>query len=144
MGVTAVVLAATVVIMLPHVVGNGASEIREHLPVQGVDKLIAEQPDARVFAEYGWGGYVISRMYDSGGRVFVDGRNDMYPDAILNDYSSIRGASADWKAKLDDYHATAILLPPGAPLVGAAEHNPFWCEKYKDSYQALLIRCGGT
>ena len=143
-GVTAVIMVATVLILLPHVAGTRAAELREHLPVQGVDRLLAEQPDARVFAEYGWGGYVISRMYDSGGRVFVDGRNDMYPDSILNDYSAIRGASSDWKAKLDEYGATAILLPPGTGLVGAAEHNPFWCERYKDDVQALLVRCGGS
>ena len=74
----------------------------------------------------------------------MDGRNDMYPERILDDYSSIRGASADWKAKLDEYGATAILLPPGTALVGAAERNPFWCERYKDDVQALLIRCGGS
>ena len=37
-----------------------------------------DEPDARVLADYGWGGYVIYRMYAAGGRVFVDGRNDMY------------------------------------------------------------------
>jgi hypothetical protein len=138
-----VLIAATAVIMLPRVLGNQESAIREHLPVTGVDRLLAEQPNARVFAEYGWGGYVIYRMYDSGGRVFVDGRNDMYPERILDDYSAIRNASGDWKAKLDEYGATAILLPPGTGLVGAAEHNPFWCERYRDGVQALLVRCGG-
>ncbi len=143
-GATAVVMAATVLIMLPHVGAHRASELREHLPVQGVDQLLAEQPDARVFAEYGWGGYVISRMYDSGGRVFVDGRNDMYPEPSSTTTRPSAAHPQNWKAKLDEYRATAILLPPGTALVGAAEHNPFWCEHYKDDFQALLVRCGGS
>ena len=34
------------------------------------------------------GGYVIGLMTDDGARVFVDGRNDMYSEEILNDYNT--------------------------------------------------------
>ena len=74
-------------------------------PVAGVDRLLADQPQAQVLAEYGWGGYVLSRVYDAGGRVFVDGRNDMYPQQILDDYSAIRDAASG-------------LAGPGPPLRG--------------------------
>src|SRR6185437_729591 len=91
----------------------------------------------RVLAEYGWGGYEIHRLYDSGGRVFVDGRNDMYSEQILNDYSHIRNADDGWQALLDRYGVQAILLPPGAPLVTAAD-DAGWCEAYRDEVAVLL------
>jgi hypothetical protein len=138
--VAVVVVAGAVVIIGPQVVSPEQALERAHLPVAGVDQLARTMPDADVFAEYGWAGYVISRMHDSGGRVFVDGRNDMYPQSILEDYSSIRAADAGWPALLDQYGANAILLPPDAPLVRAAPTSG-WCEKLRDDHEVLLTRC---
>ena len=45
-----------------------------------------------MLADYGWGGYVIHELYQSGGRVFVDGRNDMYDQQVLDDYDPIKNA----------------------------------------------------
>jgi len=139
-----VIVAAAVVIFAPRVASNEESAIREHLPVAGVDKLLAVNPHAHVFAEYGWGGYVIYRMYEAGGRVFVDGRNDMYPERILDDYSAIRDASGDWSGLLARYGADAILLPPGAGLLTAVASDGAWCQQYRDPYQVLYTLCDGS
>ena len=140
----AVIVAAAFVVFLPRVASNEDSAIREHLPVAGVDKLLAVNAHAHVFAEYGWGGYVIYRMYDAGGRVFVDGRSDMYPERILEDYSKIRDASGDWSGLLAGYGADAILLPPGAGLVSAVASDRAWCQRYRDPYQVLYTRCAAS
>ena len=97
------------------------------------------KPDARVLAEYGWGGYVISRVYDAGGRVFVDGRNDMYP-TILNDYSAIRDASAGWPNLVRRYGVNAVLLAPEAALVRGPLAAAGWCTAYRDAVQVLMLR----
>jgi hypothetical protein len=112
----------------------------ERLPVAGLDTLEAIQPDARVLAEYGWGGYAIYRLYDHGGRVFGSGRNHMTDDAILPDNSDIRAAGGDWPVLLEDYGVEAFLLPPGAPLVGGPAQDIGWCEEYRDEVQVLLLR----
>lgn len=110
-------------------------------PVRGVDALEAEQPDARVLAEYGWGGYVAYRLNSLGGRVFVDGRNDMYPEEVLYDYLVIRDADAGWADLVSEYGVEAILLPPDRPLVkGIAQANG-WCEVVRDERQVLLLPC---
>jgi hypothetical protein len=140
----AVIVVAAFVIFVPRVASNEDAAIREHLPVAGVDKLRAVNPHAHVFAEYGWGGYVIYRMYDAGGRVFVDGRNDMYPERILDDYSAIRDGSGDWSGLLDAYDADAILLPPDAGLVSAVASDHAWCQQYRDGFQVLFTRCDGS
>jgi hypothetical protein len=107
-------------------------------PVAAVDRLVEIDPDARVLAEYGWGGYVIHRLFDSGGRVFVDGRNDMYDEQILEDYSSIRAAAVGWEELLASYGADAILMPPEAAVVGAAQ-DAGWCEVHRDDLAVLLV-----
>lgn len=139
----AVVIGAALVITLPRSPGLGADP--ERFPVAGVDLLAAERPDARVFAEYGWGGYVIQRLHSTGGRVFVDGRNDMYDEAILTAYSDIRAAEDGWESELDRWRVDAVLLPPSAPLVRVMERGSEWCEAYRDGLQVLLLRdCAGS
>ena len=121
-------LAAAIVIIprLPAVAGDRV--IPRSFPVAAVDRLEELDPDARVLAEYHWGGYVIYRLFDSGARVFVDGRNDMYDERILEDYVSIRNAEDGWESLLDSYGADAILLPPEAALVDGVAQDAGWCE----------------
>ena len=110
------------------------------LPRAGVDRLESVAPDSRVLVEYGWGGHVISRLHDDGGRVFVDGRNDMYDEAILDDYTAIRDADPGWPALVERYAVEAILFPPSAPLVRGAAQSEGWCEVLRDEAQVLLMR----
>jgi hypothetical protein len=101
-------------------------------------------PDARVLAEYGWGGYVIWSGYDHGARVFVDGRNDMYAQAILEDYSAIREADAGWQELLAEYEVEAMIWPPEAVLTRGLLDGPLpdgtaWCEVFRDETQILYL-----
>jgi hypothetical protein len=139
MGQAAVVLAAAVIIVprLPAVAGERV--IPRSFPVAAVDRLEELDPDARVLAEYHWGGYVIFRLYDSGARVFVDGRNDMYDERILEDYVRIRNAEPGWENLLDSYGADAILLPPDVALVSGAAEDAGWCEVHRDQVAVLLL-----
>jgi hypothetical protein len=140
LGLAAAVLVAAVVIVprLPAVAGDGV--IQRSFPVAAVDRLEELHPDARVLAEYHWGGYVTYRLFDAGARVFVDGRNDMYDERILDDYVSIRNADDDWESLLDSYGADAILLPPEAALVSGVAQDAGWCEVHRDGVAVLLLR----
>jgi len=109
-------------------------------PSQAIDVLERMKPDVHVLAEYGWGGFVISRIYDRGGRVFVDGRNDMYSEQILNDYSTIRDVSGDWVSLVDMYSVEAMLFPPYATIVKGAATSAGWCEAYRDRISVLLVK----
>ena len=109
-------------------------------PARAVDVLERMKPDVHVLAEYGWGGYVISRIYDSGGRVFVDGRNDMYSEQILNDYSSIRDVSGDWMSLTEKYGVQAMLFPPYVTIVKGPATSAGWCEGYRDNRSVLLVK----
>jgi hypothetical protein len=115
------------------------ANIAKRFPVAGVDRLLQLKPNANVFAEYGWGGYVINRMFDTGGRVFVDGRNDMYSQQILEDYSAIRAADPGWQALAARYGVQAILLPPKTTLTRGPALSAGWCEVYRDANQVLYL-----
>jgi hypothetical protein len=139
MVLAAAILVAAVVIVprLPVVAGD--QMIPRSFPVAAVDELERLDPDARVLAEYHWGGYVIYRLFDSGARVFVDGRNDMYDERILDDYVSIRNAEDGWESLLDSYGADAILLPPEAAFVSGVAEEAGWCEAHRDGVAVLLL-----
>ena len=139
LGMAAVVLVAAVIIVprLPTVAGDRV--IPRSFPVAAVDALEELDPDARVLAEYHWGGYVIYRLFDAGARVFVDGRNDMYDEGILEVYVSIRNAEPGWEILLASFGADAILLPPEAALVDGAAQDAGWCEVLRDEVAVLLL-----
>jgi hypothetical protein len=109
-------------------------------PVAGVDALERLAPDANVLAEYGWGGYVIYRLHDTGGRVFVDGRNDMYSQEVLDDYSAIRAADPDWEQLVAKYVVEALLFPPEITLTRGPAESAGWCEVLRDEWQVLYLR----
>jgi hypothetical protein len=97
------------------------------------------KPDARILAEYGWGGYVIYRGFDHGARVFVDGRNDMYDQSILEDYSAIRDADPGWQELLASYDVDAMIWPTSGVLTRGLLEGSGWCEAYRDEDQVLYL-----
>ena len=115
-------------------------DLAERFPIAGVDRLLELAPDANVFAQYGWGGYVIARMYESGGRVFVDGRNDMYSQKVLDDYTAIRVADPGWEALAARYGVEAILLPPETTLTRGPAAAAGWCEILRDKIEVLYLK----
>jgi hypothetical protein len=130
------IVAVAAIVALPSI---ARSKPADYFPVSGADRLLIIQPAARVFGEYSWGGYLIHRLYPTGGRVFVDGRNDMYGDRILEDYTTAVNAGVGWSPILDRYRVTAILLPPDKPLVRGPAQAAGWCEAYRDDHQVLLL-----
>lgn len=140
-GLTAVVIAASLLILVPRDPGAASrAAVEARYPVAAVDLLVRTVPDARVLAEYGWGGYVISRLYDTGGGVFVDGRNDMYDQAVLEEYSMVRAADPGWEEILEHRGVEVILFPPDIAVVRGFAQDAGWCEAYRDEVQVLLLR----
>ena len=109
-------------------------------PVEAVDRLAQDHPDVQVLPEYGWGGYLIYRLYDDGGRVFVDGRNDMYAEQILDDYTAISNGDEGWEQLAEQYGVEAMLFPPGQPITKGLAEVAGWCEAYRDEDSVLLLR----
>jgi hypothetical protein len=144
-GLALVIAVASYVVLVPKdlAASVSAEEVRR-FPAAQIAILRQRLPAANVFAEYSWGGYVEYRLHDQGGRSFIDGRNDMFDQRILDDYSSIRAADPEWDQKLRGYGANAILLPPDAPLTHGPAQDAGWCEASRSELAVLLLRtCGG-
>jgi len=140
LGAAVVVVVGAMVILVPMGIGAAGDErVAAKYPVAAVDWLETNQPDAWVLAEYGWGGYVIHELYDRGGRVFVDGRNDMYDQQILEDYDAIKDADPGWEGLAAEYRVDALLLPPGATVTRGPATDAGWCEVIADDVQVLFL-----
>lgn len=140
-GLATVLIIASLAILVPSDPSRASMQaIERRYPIAALDRLVDRDTEPRLLAEYGWGGYAISRLSSEGGRVFVDGRNDMYPDEILDEYSTVRAADDGWEEILDRYEVTALLFSPSVPIVRVAP-TAGWCETYRDDVQVLLERC---
>jgi hypothetical protein len=141
----AAIVVLSAVLVLPQTPAVHLEEtVASEFPEAAMEIIREVNPDARVLAEYGWGGYVIWSGYDHGARVFVDGRNDMYDQAILEDYSAIREADAGWQELLAEYEVEAMIWPPEAVLTRGLLDGPLpdgtaWCEVFRDETQILYL-----
>ncbi|MGH2393483.1 MAG: hypothetical protein ACRDGH_08320 [Candidatus Limnocylindria bacterium] len=134
------VVVISAVLVLPQTPAAHLDEtVASQFPEAPMDIVLAENPDARIMAEYGWGGYVIYRGYDSGARVFVDGRNDMYDQSILDDYSAIRAADPGWEELLASYEVEAMIWPTDVVLTRGLLDGTKWCEAFRDEDQVLYL-----
>ena len=58
-----------------------------------LDRALASTPNARIFNEYTWGGFLIEKR--PGLRVFIDGRNEVSGDVQLRRYADIAAGGPD-------------------------------------------------
>ena len=140
--ITALVIAmGSMLVLIPRDLNAAIDKsLGTRFPVAGVDAVEQLAPDSNVLAEYGWGGYVIWRLHDDGGRVFVDGRNDMYSQQVLDDYSAIRAADPGWEQLAARYDVEALLFPPEITLTRGPAATAGWCEVLRDEWQVLYLR----
>ncbi len=122
------------------VVANQNAVERAKFPAAAVDFLQSQKVTGTVFDSYGWGGYLIWRLYPSA-RVFIDGRADVYGDAFIEDvYLKAYRGGADWRAPLERYGARAVLIEPDAPLAAQLTNDAAWKRVYEDKQAVVYER----
>jgi hypothetical protein len=88
---------------------------------------------------YNWGGYFIWKLYPPY-RVFMDGRADVYGDALMTDFSDCYYLTHNWRKSLQNWGIRTVVLPPDAPLVTALQSSPQWKRVYADSEAVILTQ----
>jgi hypothetical protein len=140
LGTAVIVVIGAMFVLVPAGVGEGVTRnLEKRFPVAAMGVLRNANPQARVLADYGWGGYVIHELYATGGRVFVDGRNDMYDQHILEDYDSIREAEPNWRQLAASYGVNAIMVKPDAAITKGPAKDAGWCQAFRDDTQVLYL-----
>jgi hypothetical protein len=108
-------------------------------PARSVSYLEEHAPGARVFNSYDWGGYLIDNLYPDG-RVFIDGRADVYGPGLVRDYVAIAMAKPGWQDLLDRYQVDAVLMPPRTRLSVALRQDTRWQEVVMNHDEDLFLK----
>jgi hypothetical protein len=115
--------------------------LHREYPQAAVDYLHANRPDGQLFSTYGWGGFLIWALPEY--PVFIDGRTDLYGDAVIGEWLAIMAAREDaggpgWEELLTRRGVAQVLLPAGTPLLRELERAG-WTTLYADT-QAVIMR----
>jgi hypothetical protein len=111
----------------------------ENFPKGAVDWLLENKSQGNLFNSYGWGGYLIWRMYPEY-RVYIDGRADVYGDKFIYDYMTIYRAEPGWENKLDSQAVQTVLIEPNAPLAYMLSQSTTWRIIYQDKTSTVYGR----
>lgn len=107
-------------------------------PVAAVEYLNRERPDGPMFNSYNWGGYLMFAAPDY--PVFVDGRTDLYGDAILGDFLNVATAGDGWRDRLDAFGIRLVVVEAGSGLATALADEPGWTLAYGDEQAVVYTR----
>ncbi len=119
--------------------GSGNKFTNATFPVDAVTALARNPPPGNGFNEYTWGGYLLYRLFPSR-RVFIDGDNDFYGEALVRDYLDIINARAGWQDKLAQYDVRWVIVPLDRPLALQLMTSSEWVEFYRDATAGVWVR----
>lgn len=113
-------------------------EAREY-PAAAVEFLRAHKDAGPVFNAYGWGGYLIWKLYPTR-PVFIDGRADVYGDALVEEYLSAEAGEKNWRATLDARGVRTVMIKPVAPLASLLREDAGWNKVFEDEQSVIFFR----
>jgi hypothetical protein len=115
-----------------------AAEIQGEFPVAAVGWLKNHDAGARVFNKFEWGGYLGLQVPDR--PIFIDGRADVYGDAVIREYVKVIGLDDDPQAVFDKYQVNRILYPPNTALAHWLNDHSVWHLDYADAVADVWSR----
>jgi hypothetical protein len=121
------------------VVRNQARVEAEKFPAAAVKFLRGRGEAGALFNDYGWGGYLIWKLYPER-RVFVDGRADVYGDALVEEYLSAEGGERGWRATLDRHNVRAVMIKPDAALASLLREDAGWSKVFEDGQAVIFFK----
>jgi hypothetical protein len=104
--------------------------------VAAVDEL--DLPD-HVLNPYHWGGY-LEWAWRGRRKAFIDGRNQLFSNGVLDDEQRIEQALPGTAALLDIYEIRTVLWESGAPLDQALAQDPAWRQVHRDALAVVYVR----
>jgi hypothetical protein len=122
-----------------HVVRSQAETEANHFPMDAAAFLQQQHPPAPMMNHYNWGGYFIWKLYPQY-HVFMDGRADVYGDALMTDFGACYYLTDNWRKSLQNWGIRTVVLPPDAPLITALQSRPEWRRVYADSEAVILTQ----
>jgi hypothetical protein len=109
----------------------------ENFPVTAVEFIKSHEIPQPIYNEYHWGGYLIWKLYPQY-RVFIDGRADVYGDALIEEYFTIHDGEPSWKTPIDKYKIQSVLVEPNTAIASLLRQDPSWQKVFEDQ-QAVIF-----
>ena len=109
----------------------------EFLPVDAVEYLKETMPEGRMFSSYNWGAYLLWELPEY--PVFVDGRTDLYNDAVIGEWFRVVRAEEGWEDVLEKWEVDLVLVERGAPIIIQLNQTG-WVQVRKDELAVLFQR----
>ena len=101
-------------------------------------KWIQTQPIQRqLFSEYDWGGYLVWHLEDY--PVFVDGRTDLYGDAIIMEWKNFINGEDGWEETISNRKINSVLVRVDRPIVTILQ-NDGWHQIWRDERSIVMER----
>lgn len=110
----------------------------EDFPKAAVDWILENQPQGKIFNSYGWGGYLIWRLYPEY-LVYIDGRADVYGDKLLTEYANL-SANPDWEQSLDQQGVHLVLIEPNSNFANVLRQSSAWTISYQDANSIIFTK----
>ncbi|MBI4731863.1 MAG: hypothetical protein HY781_07020 [Chloroflexi bacterium] len=111
----------------------------ERTPLAAADWILENRPAGNLYNAYGWGGYLIWRLYPDY-PVYIDGRADVYGDEFIYDYLRIYYGQPGWEHALEEAGVRLALVEPGSGLENTMRQSADWRLAYEDTLSVLFVR----
>lgn len=134
-----VVPAALCVVTVARAAGRQESVEAEKYPAAAVEFLRAHEQAGPVFNAYGWGGYLIWKLHPRRA-VYIDGRADVYGDALVEDYLRAENGEPGWRGLLERDGVRVVMIAPHAPLASLLREDEGWGEVFEDGQAAIFFK----
>jgi hypothetical protein len=92
---------------------------------------------SRIFNSYDWGGYLIWKSNPEV-PVFIDGRADLYGEALFHDFADAYQFRDGWRQILEGWRVETVLVPSDSALAIGLRASPGWTIAYADSQATIL------
>lgn len=132
------VVALAALFRVGSVLSNQPNVERDKYPAGAVEWIQQNRPAPNLYNSYGWGGYLIWRLYPDY-LPYIDGRADVHGDVFIEKFLDVYRASPGWQEELAHKNVNLVLIEPGAPLAKALETNSAWVQVFRDS-QSVVYR----
>ncbi len=113
--------------------------LESRVPLQAARYLQNTQPPGPMFNAYNWGGYLTWQLYPEY-PVFVDGRTDLYDDALLRQYLRAALGQPGYEEVLDQHDINLVLIEARSFLDEHLAVNPRWRQVYADDVAVVYTR----
>ncbi len=134
--VVATVLAAVTPSLTQRVDG---SRVARDFPVQAADFLKAHPPPGHVLNQYGWGGYLIYRLFPDQ-PVFIYGDAAVAGDQLLQDYAHIVFLHSEQRTLLDRYGVNWTIFPSNDAVTTELRQSQGWFELHTFDKATIMMR----